>query len=195
MIVPCPICEHATTCTLVTVKDRDLMICKECRHVFWRKMPSESELSSYYSTKYTTAYNQITTQNDNASYYCGHVDELAAFAVLPKEKLRIADIGCSYPIFLEQARSAGAELCIGVDWSLEAKDYGLSRGILMLTPDEFMERVPDGTINVLRYSHTLEHVIDPVGVLSLHLQKLAFGGVLYITQPNIPVLQFSSSTA
>ena len=57
----------------------------------------------------------------------------------------------------------------------------------MVTPTEFMRRIDDASLDVLRYSHVLEHLPDPLGALQEHTKKLKPGGLLYITQPNFPV--------
>jgi SAM-dependent methyltransferase len=88
---------------------------------------------------------------------------------------------------LAQALAAGAAVAFGVDWSEPARRDGLARGIAVLTPDEFAAMVPDGSLDVLRYSHTLEHLPDPLGVLRAQLPKLRAGGLVYITQPCLPV--------
>jgi len=84
-------------------------------------------------------------------------------------------------------------VAFGVDWSQEARADGVSRQVAVLTPDEFEASIPDGFLDVLRYSHTLEHMIDPVGMLRRHVAKVRPGGLVYITQPNFPVLAYGPS--
>jgi 2-polyprenyl-3-methyl-5-hydroxy-6-metoxy-1,4-benzoquinol methylase len=191
----CPICEHRETGTVHVVGGRDLLICCACRHVFWREMPTDAQLHAYYDREYTAAHNQLAQQEANTEYYRNHVEELAGLIRRPKEALLFGDVGCSYPIFLLQAAAAGVSLALGVDWSPEAQDYGLRRGVPVMRPDQFTAQVPDGALDLLRYSHTLEHLIDPVATLEAHLLKLVPGGLLYVTQPCIPVLRLGASPA
>lgn len=191
----CPICRHAHLAVLHVVSGRDLLICEACRHVFWRDMPGNDELRVFYAGSYTAEHDQITQQEQNTAYYRAHVAELAGLVSRPTKDLTFVDVGCSYPVFLAQAAEAGVRGVLGVDWSPEARDYGLRHGVDVIRPDEVEVRVPDRSVDVLRYSHTLEHLIDPVGVLAQHLPKLAPGGVLYVTQPCIPVLRFAESPA
>jgi 2-polyprenyl-3-methyl-5-hydroxy-6-metoxy-1,4-benzoquinol methylase len=191
----CPICRNDETQTMHKVADRDLLICSACRHVFWREMPTNEHIREYYATAYTSAHDQINQQENNTEYYREHVEELANLIDKPKQDMLFGDIGCSYPVFLVQAAAAGVGLALGVDWSHEAQEYGLRRGVQVLPPNEFASRVPDGSLDLLRYSHTLEQLIDPVSMLAAHLPKLAPGGLLYVTQPCIPVLRFGPSPA
>lgn len=191
----CPICGHGETSTLHAVQERHLLICGACRHVFWREMPTDEKLGIYYNNEYTCTHNQLAIQKDHIDYYRGHVEELAALTGRPKQDLIFGDVGCSYPVFLIQAVAAGVSLALGVDLSPQAQHYGLQRGVPVLAPAEFIAEVPDGALDVLRYSHTLEHLIDPAATLEAHLAKLAPGGLLYVTQPCIPVLRFGRSPA
>jgi SAM-dependent methyltransferase len=177
------------------VDGRDLMICEACRHVFWRDMPSDDVLRAFYAGSYTAEHDQITQQEQNRAYYRSHVDELSAIIGRRVADLTFVDVGCSYPVFLAQAVRAGVRGALGVDWSPEAREYGQRHGVDVIRPDEFDARMPDGSVDLLRYSHTLEHLIDPVSVLASHLPKLAPGGVVYVTQPCIPVLRFAASPA
>lgn len=168
--------------------DRLMTICVECRHVTWQEIPTDEELDEYYRREYTTTHNQLERQKEVRDYYVTHVQELERFTGKPACELTIVDTGCSYPIFLECAKEAGAA-CLGVDWSVEAREYGQSVGISVLTPPEFLETVEPRSVDVLRYSHCLEHLIDPLATLRRHLPKLKPGGTVYVTQPNFPVFK------
>lgn len=183
----CPICCSENTVDFSSSCGRDLIICSDCRHVTWKELPTEQELVDYYTQAYTNEHEQKEIQISNTDYYLGHFQELANFAEKPIADLVIADVGCSYPIFLEQGLKSGCRGAIGVDWSSEAHEYGEKIGLRMFTPAQFLESVPDESLDVLRYSHTLEHMIDPLSALMSQIAKLRNGGLLYITQPNIPI--------
>src|SRR5207245_739732 len=46
----------------------------------------------------------------------------------------------------------------------------------------------DGKADVIRFSHVIEHLPDPVGTFSRAVAHLAAGGIAYVTQPIFPVL-------
>jgi hypothetical protein len=44
-------------------------------------------------------------------------------------------------------------------------------------------------VDVVRFAHVLEHMIDPFAAVATAVSKLKPGGLLYITQPNFPVFR------
>lgn len=185
----CPICAAAGQVPAAEVDGRRLLICRDCRHTTWAAMPTEADLSAFYSSTYTGSHGQTALQASHTAYYRGHAKELASLVRQPLAEMAVADIGCSIPVFLEQAAALGCGKSIGVDWSEEAREYGAERGVRVVTPDAFLAEVPDASLDVLRYSHVLEHLTDPLAVLRSQVRKLKPGGLLYITQPNLPMLR------
>lgn len=58
----------------------------------------------------------------------------------------------------------------------------------MFDPVSFLDKVPDGSIDIIRFSHVIEHMIDPVATMRDILKKVSPDGLVYITQPTFPVL-------
>lgn len=194
----CPICGCSDAALIGSVSDRPLLICRECRHLRWVTTPAPEELTAFYAQEYSGTHGQLGIQEGQLAYYRSHVAELAALADgrpggVPLERLAIADVGCSFPVLLAEAVAAGCRTVFGVDWSDQARQYGAERGVPVLTPDAFLREVPDYSLDVLRYSHTLEHLPDPLTTLCEHVAKLRPGGLLYITQPNTPMLSFGAA--
>lgn len=151
-------------------------------------MPTPDELSAYYASQYTGSHGQEDIQSAQIEYYRSHAMELANALGKSVQTLAIVDVGCSFPVFLEQAKAVGYRRALGVDYSEEAVAYGAKVGVEVLTPEAFAA-LPDHSFDVLRYSHTLEHMIDPRQVLGEQIRKLRPGGLLYVTQPNFPVFK------
>lgn len=184
----CPICGGKQGLAAL-VDDRQLVMCNDCRHVTWQTMPTQVELNGFYASGYTESHGQDGHQTSRSAYYRDHVKELALLVGRPVADMAIADIGCSIPIFLEEAAALGCRRVIGVDWSAEARSYGAERGVEVVTPDAFADKVEDHSLDLLRYSHVLEHLPDPMSVLADQVKKLKPGGLLHITQPNLPMLR------
>lgn len=189
----CPICSTDDPVHFQNVAARELMICRDCRHIFWATMPSPEVMASYYASAYTEAHDQASIQASARDYYGRHLLELAEQAGKPVSQLHIVDVGCSIPEFLHVAREAGAST-VGVDHSEQAEESGVRFGVPVLTPEKFLSTVPCQSIDILRFSHTLEHLIDPVRALREYTSKLRTGGLLYITQPSFPMLRADPST-
>lgn len=182
-LMPCPICAQPDPVVFGQKEGRTLRICQVCRHIWFEEIPTEEESVSYYKSQYSENHLQEDIQESEAEYYSGHALELRDMIGRP---MAIADIGCSIPVFLGEA-GPHCRRRIGVDHSGQAHELGKSWGIEMLTPTQFVADVDDASLDVLRYSHVLEHLPDPVGTLRAHAKKLRPGGLLYITQPNLPV--------
>src|SRR3954447_26837237 len=103
----CPICESNSLREFSQKDNRPLMICAECRHISWRDMPTAEQLSDYYLRDYTSEHNQFAIQKAASEYYVSHVQELMNLVGRTTCDFSIADIGCSYPIFLQRAKEAG----------------------------------------------------------------------------------------
>lgn len=100
--------------------------------------------------------------------------------------IKILDYGCSYSVFLEVAKGLGAEV-LGVDYSSEAVTYGRHVGVVVLAPSDLKNL--DQRFDVSRFSHVLEHLINPVEVLQSLSPLLNPKGIVYITQPSYPVFR------
>lgn len=181
----CPICNRSQPRTLIIKKGRKLLICQGCRHIWYEQMPTASELSEYYSTEYTELHLQEEKQEASAAYHRNHAEELRG---LVGGSMAIADVGSSIPVFLREAKQDCSRR-IGVDLSVQAHELGKQWGIEMMTPEGFLQTVPDESLDVLRYSHVLEHLVDPMGTLQRQVSKLKRGALVYITQPNFPVFR------
>ena len=189
----CPICGIANEVKVGDVDERALLICPKCRHVYWQDNIDADELRAYYESQYSATHQQDEIQEANRAYYRSHVPELAAMLAsrsgLPRRELAcIVDFGCSYPTFLDEARAWGVARVVGVDFAAEVRQAGEQLGIEMWDPREFVERF-DGEADVIRFSHVIEHLPDPIGDLASIAARLAPGGIAYITQPIFPVLR------
>lgn len=181
----CPICASEAAIDFTVKEHRTLLICERCRHVWFQQVPTPEQLAAHYSSRYTSLHSQEDLQTSQVDYYRAHALELVD---LVGESMAIADIGCSVPVFLREA-AAQSSRRIGVDLSEEAHALGRRWGFEVMSPDDFISSVPDESLDVLRYSHVLEHLPDPLDTLKQHVPKLKRGGLLYFCQPNFPVFK------
>lgn len=162
-----------------------LLQCAVCRHIFWDLMPDSHQLAAYYSKTYTAEKSQRSLQEQNRPYYRDHLKELLALAgESGPADVCLVDYGCSVPVLLEEAAQMGFRRAIGVDYAVEETGGKFE----MMTPGE-TGNLDDQSVDIVRFSHTLEHIPDPVSVLERVFSKLRRGGLLYVTQPNFPVFR------
>jgi SAM-dependent methyltransferase len=169
-----------------------LLICRNCRHVWWQNMPAQEEMGRYYWAQYSKRHAQETIQNTNREYYRNHLAELLSIIQKHAEQSCILDYGCSIPVLPQEAVKLSFRGVVGVDYATEAKEFGREWGVRVLLPSE-LATVPDEYFDIARFSHTIEHCPDPAGLLRSVLPKMRPGGLIYITQPNFPVFRFAPS--
>jgi SAM-dependent methyltransferase len=189
---PCPICESGGNADFFDKDSRPLLICRNCRHIWWQSMPSEADISQYYRERYTASHSQDRIQTEAREYYRRHLKELAAAIGLEPNEATLMDYGCSIPVLAHEAVNLSFRGVFGVDWSDDAKESGSTWSVRVLTPPQVAE-VPDRSIDIVRFSHTIEHSIDPPALLRSVLPKVRLGGLIYITQPNFPVFRAQPS--
>jgi 2-polyprenyl-3-methyl-5-hydroxy-6-metoxy-1,4-benzoquinol methylase len=103
------------------------------------------------------------------------------------------DYGSSLPVLCREALRLGFARCIAVDYDTSLRPFAEQHGISFVHPSRLID-IPERSVDILRFSHVLEHVPDPVSLFLTVLPKLKPGGLLHITQPNIPLLTARIST-
>lgn len=97
---------------------------------------------------------------------------------------RLLDLGCGNGAFLLRARSAGWQT-LGVDFDAQAIKAAEKLGLdVRLGGVEVLDPAVE-QFDVITMSHVIEHVHDPVGVLTTCASLLRPGGVLWLDTPNI----------
>jgi SAM-dependent methyltransferase len=94
---------------------------------------------------------------------------------------KLADIGCGVGVFLATAKEANWDV-VGIEESSSAVDFAKKAYGLQYLPK--LEAVKPGSLDVIRLSHVLEHIPDPVGFLDEVKKLLKPNGILAITVPN-----------
>lgn len=181
----CPICSCQTLHPFSVANEHNLLICEKCRHVFFEEMPNRDVLAEHYLNEYSVSHNQISIQKSHTDYYVSHFNELKAYVASP-EDFDILDFGCSYPVFLEVAKREGANV-LGCDYSDEAVKYGEKLGISVISPDSLSSI--NQRFDVIRFSHSIEHLPDPLLTMRTVSGLLKENGIIYITQPSFPVFE------
>lgn len=109
------------------------------------------------------------------------------------DKRSLLDVGAGAGIFLACARDRGWSVC-GQDKNPHAA-IAANNAFGELTYVADLSEIAPGSVDVLRISHVLEHVADPVPFLTLLHEKLAPGGVLTLIVPNGAPLVYSAVNA
>jgi len=111
------------------------------------------------------------------------LDRVAALAERSRLVGRWLDFGYGEGGLLEVAQRRGWA-CYGVEISRSMLDYGSRKGWAVTSDPRGDPRFADGTFDVVTMIEVLEHVADPVCLLSDAARWLRPGGLLYLTTPN-----------
>jgi len=150
-------------------------------------MPTEADLAGFYAAGYSEAHGQLQQQQANRGHYRTHLRALARACGRRVPESRLLDFGSSYPILVEEAIAAGMQ-AVAVDDSVQVHQWSAASGIPCLKSAQIGD-IPNQSIDILRLSHVLEHLVDPKPTLAVLLEKVKVGGLVYISQPNFPVFR------
>ncbi len=96
---------------------------------------------------------------------------------------RMLEIGCGNGTFLLRAKSRGWNVQ-GLDFDPEAVRQARSRGIRVEVGELTQDRFAENSFDAIVMQHVVEHLSDPIEVLSVCRTILSPGGKLVIVTPN-----------
>jgi 2-polyprenyl-3-methyl-5-hydroxy-6-metoxy-1,4-benzoquinol methylase len=116
----------------------------------------------------------------------GGRDELDAAAMhLPAQRPpgRVLDVGCGSGVLLARMRKLGWEV-EGVEVDPGAVEAGRKRGLSVRLGTLQEQNFPSDSFDAVHSAHVIEHVHDPVGLLTECRRVLKPGGTLVFLTPN-----------
>jgi 2-polyprenyl-3-methyl-5-hydroxy-6-metoxy-1,4-benzoquinol methylase len=193
---PCPLCEARTTRTLVR-GDRDFIgihtaQCECCGFIFSSPYYPERVIADFYREGYRTLFKgqpdpraltaRQTYLSERAAFYSRWLEEQH---ILPGAGGRVLDVGCGEGTLLRALQAGRRPLALmGVEPTVAyAEHVSTEDGITVV--GEISDLSPDLRFDLIVSIHVLEHVYDPVGLLSRIRDRLGDGGVCYIDVPDV----------
>jgi 2-polyprenyl-3-methyl-5-hydroxy-6-metoxy-1,4-benzoquinol methylase len=101
---------------------------------------------------------------------------------------RHLDYGCGPGSYMLFAKSCGWDT-VGVEYSEKSAQAARDRGLAVMLESE-LHAASDEQFDLVTMNHSLEHVVDPLGVVTLLARKLRPGGHLFVEVPSINPLEF-----
>lgn len=174
----CPVCKSTSSEFIGQAREGvTLRKCASCGLAFHNEFSNEAEMLQYYSHYYhedNLSFSSITQARFHTL--------LASFETY-RESNRILDIGCGAGHFLKVAIESG--------WGAYGNEIAsgafeqLSRiGVKPFFGELQSANYPDHFFDVVYCSEVLEHLLDPISLLSESVRILRPGGLLYLTTPN-----------
>lgn len=176
----------------VSEKDRhggylDTVICMGCGIVTNDPIPSDEALADFYKTDYRKDYKGAAEPRMRQVWRnFGRIrDHIETYRDIYQDRKKCLDLGSGSGEFMFLARALGID-CVGVEPSVDYSAYcrdrlGLEVKTQTLEETEFKPK----SFDLIRLSHVLEHMREPVRSLKVLHKWLADDGVLYVEVPNI----------
>ncbi len=201
--VDCCVCKSKEQTILTTGKDYEYMVsndewtmvqCNECSHTYLNPRPRKENLGVIYPNNYYSYDFEKKGKNKIANKAKEMIDfkivELARNMVgLDKTVL---DVGCGdgrlLRLFKKDDKSKW--MLYGVDLDETAGKIAEKEGIHFIKGSIDDVELPENKFDIIIMQQLIEHVFDPIKVLSKTHRALRKDGVLILETPSIPSLDF-----
>ncbi len=172
--------------------------CRRCGLVYANPRPTTSELAAYYQTQFIQGRHEIATveqarerarRKGSAKKYSvkGLIEPLSSGS-------RVLEIGCSYGFLLNAIHQSIGCHVEGVEPSevsgaFAQEEFGFP--VYHGTAESYLQKtpIPEEKFDLIILYHVLEHIEDPVEVLTRLGDRLAPSGRLYVSVPDVLHLQ------
>ncbi|MBT3240598.1 MAG: methyltransferase domain-containing protein [Chloroflexi bacterium] len=162
-------------------------ICKNCGFVYLSPRMTEEELDQFYKNEYRTLYHgqeaptpaDLNTQQQRA-------DHLLSLVKNENQNItRHLDIGSSSGVLLKTIIKGFNCIGIGVEPGDSYRDYAESQGLKIYASLEQLKKDEKEKFDLISMSHVLEHMPDPIALLSELSGLLTEEGKLLVEVPNL----------
>lgn len=157
--------------------------CKGCNLVFLSPLPTEQEVSDYYSDTYRAEYEgEVSPEGSYQKGIEPARDRVARMVGHLRADSRVLEIGSSAGHFLEAVRPYAAEV-VGVEPGVRHAQWAGERlGVKVVN---HLKELENQKFDVIALFHTLEHFRDPARYLSELKVHLSDGGIFVVEVPNV----------
>jgi 2-polyprenyl-3-methyl-5-hydroxy-6-metoxy-1,4-benzoquinol methylase len=183
-VTECPVCGAAGSVDLWHEDGWDLVRCQGCDLVYLANPPGPEELAALYSFEsgFHTEYDaEDDTAARAADHAAAHQLDLMAARQSPGELL---DVGCAAGNFLVAARDRGWTVH-GVELNPDTAELARAKGLDVMTGTLDDVTLAEGSLDAVTMWDVIEHVPDPLALLSAARRLLAPDGLLWLATPNV----------
>ena len=160
-------------------KDKNIVICNDCKFVFYKKVPSAKNLQDVYSNYSREEYITI----DSAKKI-----KKELISILERSKVsRVLDIACGECYTLDILRDIDPGLELLATEHESTKDNVISKGYTFVEGEFFP--IVDKKVDLIIFTEAIEHINDVKSFLKHAYDLLNEGGIIYITTPNFSSIE------
>lgn len=189
----CLVCDNESFTTFLNCPDHFLTqeafsICKcdKCEFLFTNPRPEANELTDYYKSAEYISHSNSRQGLQNLIYQAVRKYTLGRkYKMISRYKKdgRILDIGCATGEFLNYFKSRNWET-FGIEPDEQARKMGILNYSLKIEDEDYLQKLPDASYDVITMWHVLEHVpLLNERIAQLH-RLLTPDGILFIAVPN-----------
>ncbi|MCU0426309.1 MAG: class I SAM-dependent methyltransferase [Candidatus Kapabacteria bacterium] len=187
----CAICLATSFQKRVSINKTDYIQCLGCGVVYQHSFPLPKQIEEIYNQDDN---HYFVSDTKNADFVEGEewlratsrffISRLKGYSKQPLETSSVLDFGCGTGITLSELQKLGST-CTGVEMSPWACRYGRERfGLTMLNEDIMNVHLEPESFDIILMSHVIEHLPNPVEIVSRLATFLKPGGTLMVCTPN-----------
>lgn len=197
--VQCPFCRAENSAVpLLTAEDYEYSVpgeyqlgkCRACGFCFQIPMPTPEEIPKFYPPGYNT-YEESGESLSRWLHRRYYLVEGKRIADLIGRSGRVLDVGCGNGVALEMFAKCGEWSLGGVEIDPASASDARRRGFEIWEGRFEDVAIPENSFDLIRMSHYLEHVTDPLINLRQACRLLKPGGLLYMETPHIESWDFA----
>lgn len=180
----CNCCTSRDVFVCCNKNGKHFLHCLNCGVYFFHERPTVDELSNHYRGQYSFQHRQqlfcLLKDRYDSGYFKSEVKNHLYY--LNKTATKVLDYGSSYGFYLRAMKDVGIE-AYGMEYDREIVGYNQRElGITMVEPGE-IQMLERNSFDIVRAYHTLEHLPDPRGIVSIFYQLLKKNGILLLSSP------------
>jgi 2-polyprenyl-3-methyl-5-hydroxy-6-metoxy-1,4-benzoquinol methylase len=188
----CPLCGSSELIRFITAKDHlvsgtdfQLDKCSNCGLVFTNPFPDEKHIGAYYESEEYTSHSESKSGLIQRLYFLVQGIALRSKLRIVKRHVRgvaILDYGCGTGAFLKYMKDKGW-YATGLETSDTASVKARKKGLEVFEDRKSLS--PDIKYDAITMWHVLEHLANPLEVLSYLKSRLNDDGALIVAVPNL----------
>lgn len=199
MTLDCAICGSNRLTSYFSKNNYTTMRCETCEVTFVDPMPTEEQVAKiyqddYFASHYTDVGSWLRGNTSSGEIVGAKISALVRVAEIqailsdlgPRDHVKFLELGSSYGIVLEAGESLGWDVC-GVEINKTLADYcreAMGLKVISQSIEKAVALLPHDFDAIALY-HIIEHVRDPVALVSQLFSLLQPGGIVVIQTPNI----------
>jgi len=191
----CNVCNSTQSEVLFQAKDYEhgipgswkIVRCSSCGLLAQDPLPAPSGIANFYPASYS-AYNSDTIISwMSEAVFAQDARQISQLA--PKD-VCILDVGCGNGRALLAMRGRGFRGLAGLEIDREAAQRAKQSGLDVRCSELIDTDFADGSFDLIRMGHVIEHVLDPMATLHRAYRLLKPGGILMGETPNTDCLDW-----